>query len=97
MTLDPISSRDEYDGLIALLDEQGIEAIVISGESQIETISSEALPHIALLELASLSASEIKIYLQQCAQLKLRVIGMVPRELVSDIDVTLDLDDFVTI
>ena len=81
--------------LIALLEEQGIEAVVISGEADLDTMGSESLPHLVLVDVSSMPEADLRRCVQRCLQSKIPVLALVPEERISELDVALGVSDFL--
>ena len=91
-----ISDRDSSGReWLDLLDEEGIECVVVSRESDIDAMPSDPLPHVVVLDLTALSRSDSKRCAERCSQLKLPTIALVSEGQLSDIDLTLGFDDFI--
>ena len=82
--------------LTAVLEGQGIRSVIISAESDLETIESHNPPQLALLDMSAMPASEIGRCIQRSVTLKLPVIVLVPEEQVANLDMSLGFNDFVT-
>lgn len=78
-----------------LLDEEGIECILVSRESDIDAMPSDSLPQVVVLDLTTLSRSDAKRCAERFSQLKLPTIALVSEGQVSDIDLTLGFEDFI--
>ena len=81
--------------LIALLREQGIEAIVIAGRADLDFEVDNSLLHLALVDLDAMSLSDAGYCIQVCSKMKLPVIALVPERHMTDLDATLDIEDFI--
>ncbi len=86
-----------WSDLTAALRAQGIEAVVVSNEADLEAAGGGPSPHLALLNMASTSISDAKRYIRGCARMGLPVIALVPERQAAALDVTLEIDDFVVI
>ena len=75
--------------------QEGIEAVLISEEESLESLSSDSLPQVVLLDTTQMSDSEIKRCVRKCATLKLLTIALAAPGQVAGLDVTLGFDDFV--
>jgi DNA-binding response OmpR family regulator len=78
-----------------LLDEEGIEVLVVQQETDLDGISPSSLPQLVFLELDSMSRAEARDCVAKCKAFKLPVITLVPRQRVANLDVTLEISDFV--
>lgn len=83
--------QDEW--LDALYDE-GIEVLLVERITDIDTIDAAALPHIAVLDLDTLSPAATKTAIERCESMKLPVIALVPAEMLIDFDLDLGVNDF---
>ena len=96
-----LRSADDGTGKLDLavpLKERGIEAVIVRGEADLDSLTSDThshLPHLALLDLSCLSQAELGRCVRECSRLKLPTIALVPRERLADPDATVDVDDFV--
>ena len=91
-------SKTEFEASdwLELLEEEGIELIFVKRPEELDAITAGETPNIAVLDMAALSASDVRECVDKCAQLKLPNIALVPRHLVSELDIRLRLDDFVS-
>ena len=91
-------SKTEFEASdwLELLEEEGIELIFVKRPEELDAITAGETPNIAVLDMAALSASDVRECVDRCAQLKLPNIALVPRHLVSELDIRLRLDDFVS-
>ena len=87
-------SATDYDWMEAL-DDEGIEVLLVERATDIDSLDAAALPHIALLDLAALSASSIKSAIERCESLKLPIIALVPHDMLSEFDLNLAVNDFI--
>ena len=81
--------------IIARLDELGIDALVVESDDDLDSLEPEVMPQVALLDLSSMSHSDARECVETCSKLKLPVIAIVLREFLPDLDLTLNIDDFV--
>ena len=81
--------------LLAALDSVGIDAAVVSGPDEAAELSSDSLPHVALLDLRSVTGREAAECVRRCRALELPIVALVPESGVQDFDVALDVDDLV--
>ena len=81
--------------LAALLEEQGIDAVIISSEMDLASIRSDPLPHLALVDISFMPEADLKRCVQRCSRLGLPVILLVPETQLVDLDVDLGVNDFV--
>lgn len=98
MALDPAQPADRkvaQSDLIGILDEEGIEAVLISGAEDLDSVDEDALPHVALLDMAAMRGAEARECVERCAGLELAVIGLVSPGQVANLDISLEISDFV--
>lgn len=81
--------------LAALLEEQGIDAVIISSAMDPTSIRSDPLPHIALVDISFMPEADLKRCVERCSRLGLPVILLVPEARIADLDVDLGVNDFV--
>ena len=87
--------KTPHPDLIALLEDQGIEGIIINGEAELDTMGSESLPQLVLLDVSSMPEAELRRCVQRCSQSKIPVLALVPEERMAELDVALGVSDFV--
>lgn len=80
---------------LELLDEEGIEFALVKSHADMDTIGGEKTPQIVFVDFATLTNSDVKECIERCSQHKLPVIGFVPPYVVTDMDIKLELNDFV--
>ena len=83
--------------LLAALDEQGIEAVVMSSEEDLDSISGDSPPQLALVDMSSMSDGDVRRCVRRCAQLKISVISLVPEDRVDIVDLPPGIDDFAIV
>lgn len=81
--------------LAAVLQERGIEAIIVKSEGDLDPLMTDSLPHIVLLDISFIRKSEVEELVEKCSRLKLPVIALVPRARIDEMDVAPEVDDFV--
>ena len=69
----------------AVLEGQGIRSVIISTESDLETVESDKPPQLALVDVSAMPESEFRRCIQRSVTLKLPVIVLVPEEQVADL------------
>ena len=79
----------------AVLRGQGVRSVIISTESDLDSIESNNPPQLVLLDMSAMPASEFARSVQRSVALKLPVIVLVPWEQAADLDMTLPFNDFV--
>ena len=77
------------------LDDEGIDILLVERPADMDSLDDTALPHLALLNLSTLSDSSTKSFIERCESLKLPVIALVSPEMLPDFDLKLGVDDFV--
>ena len=77
------------------LDEEGIDVLLVESSADTDLLDSGALPHIALLDLSTVSKSASKAFIERCDSLKLPVIALVSPESLPEFDLKLGVSDFV--
>ena len=80
---------------IVALYQEGIEAVFVSDEEDLDSLSSDSPPHIVLLDVAAMTDRDVQRCMRRCTALKLLVMALAPPGQVADLDVTLGFDDFV--
>ena len=92
----PLADDDEpRPDLAAVLQERGIEAIVVKSEGDLDLLMTDSLPHIVLLDISFIRKSEVEEIVEKCSRLKLPVLALVPRARIDEMDVAPEVDDFV--
>ena len=79
-----------------LFGEEGIEAILVQRIEELDSIASGDAPNIAVLDLAVLSIGDARDCIEKCSHLKLPTIALVPTRQVPNLDIRIELDDFVS-
>ncbi len=77
------------------LDDEGVDVLLVERNADTDDLDPSALPHIAIIDLATLSGSVAKTFIERCASLKLPVIALVPPEMLPDLDLRLGVNDFI--
>lgn len=97
MALDAAHSPElhDYSHLADTLDAQGIKSIVVAGEADLEAMTEEDLPSLALIDVGAMPRPQLAECVRRCSQLRLVAIALVSEEQAAQIDPSLDLDDFV--
>lgn len=80
---------------LELLEEEGIEFAMVKSDADLEAITSEPPPQVVFVDFAALTNSDVKECIERCSKLKLPIIALVPPYQVSNLDIKLELDDFV--
>ena len=62
-----LADDDSQPDLSALLSEQGIEAVILSREADLDSIGADFLPHLALMDLASMPESDLRHCVHKCS------------------------------
>ena len=81
--------------LTAPLKAQGIEAVIVAEEADLESVSSDRPPQMAIVDLSSLREPDLRRCVRRCSELRLPVIALVPGEQVAALEATLGVDDFI--
>ena len=91
----PANGEDQTGlALVATLRQEGIEAALVSDEDELESLRSDSLPQLVLLDASAMSDAESRQCARKCAALKLPIIALVPLDQMVHLDVTLGFDDF---
>lgn len=77
------------------LDDEGIDILLVERSADMDSLDDTALPHLALLNLSTLSDSSTKSFIERCESLKLPVIALVSPDMLLDFDLKLGVNDFV--
>ncbi|HCH09226.1 MAG TPA: hypothetical protein DEW32_08530, partial [Dehalococcoidia bacterium] len=100
MTLDTTRRPDmpgEHE-LVGLLRRQGIDASFVSSESDVradESLDGSSSDQLALVDTTYLTSSEVKRCVTACSEAGIRVIALVPRARIADLDTSLPLTDLI--
>ncbi len=78
-----------------VLNEEGIQCVVVSRDSDFDAMNSDPLPHVVVLDLTALSRSDAMRCAERCSQLKVPTIALVSERQLNDIDLTLGFEDFI--
>ena len=81
--------------LVALLREQGIEAVLIASRTDLNFEADASLLQLALVDLDAMSLSDVGYCVQVCSKMKRPVIALVPERHVAGLDAALDIEDFI--
>ena len=82
-------------GLVSALKDLGIDTLLVTSEEDLRSIGPEGKPDLALVDVAYLPGSVLSDCVRRCSSLELPVIALVSEDRVADLDITLDVDDFV--
>jgi DNA-binding response OmpR family regulator len=82
---------------VELLQEQDVPAVLISGEADLEALSSHSGSDLALLDIASMSRPEIRVCAEACSRVRLPVLALVTRAGLTDFESLPAIDDFVLV
>ena len=91
----PLENRALHSEWIDALDEEGIDALLVERPADMDGLDAAELPHIALLDVGSISGAASKQFVEKCESLKLPVIALVPAETLADFDLNLGVNDFI--
>jgi len=79
-----------------LLEDEGIEVVLVKRTEDLDSIASVGAPNIAVLDLAALSLADARDCVEKCSHLKLPAIALVPAPRLANLDIRIELDDFVS-
>ena len=91
----PLRELQDYSHLADILGAQGIKCIVVAGEADLDAMTGETLPNLALIDVRGKPGQQLSECVRRCSQLRLAAIALVSEEQAAQIDPSLDLDDFV--
>ena len=92
----PFSHADHIEpGFMTTLRDHGINAIMVTSEAYLETITADDIPSMALIDVDSMHESEVKGCVQRCAELGVAIIALVPEDRLSRFDEEQGIDDFL--
>ena len=91
----PLEDSSPHSEWLDALDDEGIDILLVERPADMDSLDSSALPHLALMDLSTLSGSSAKSFIERCESLKLPVIALVTPEMLLDFDLKLGVDDFV--
>ncbi len=74
---------------------QGIEAVLVSSESDLDSISADDMPSLALVDTGALAPPDVRQCVRLCSELRLPSIALVAEDAADDLDPSLEFDDFV--
>ena len=98
MAISPLSAEGTPEpDFLAELKDHGVEPIMVTGEADLDAMQADNMPTLALINVGAMSRSELRDCVRRCSELKLPVIGLVPDDQAADLDVILDIDDFLHI
>ena len=69
--------------------------LLVERAADMDALDASELPHIALLNLSTLSITAVKAFIERCDSLKLPVIALVSPDMLLDFDLRLGVSDFV--
>jgi DNA-binding response OmpR family regulator len=79
-----------------LLEDEGIEVVLVKRTEDLDSIASVDAPNIAVLDLHVLSLADARDCVEKCSHLKLPAIALVPAPRLANLDIRIELDDFVS-
>lgn len=91
----PMGAGMQPDDWLAALDEAGIEALVVRRAADMDALDAGALPHLAFVDMRTLSQSAAKSAVDECDRLNLPVIALLPRDALAALDALPNVSDFV--
>ncbi len=77
------------------LDDEGVDVLLVERAADMDALDAAALPHIAFLNLTTLSVDVAKSFIERCDSLKLPVIALISQDMLLDLDLDLGMSDFV--
>ena len=89
---------DESNGVLPLLgtiDRAGLSCRVGCDLSQLEDGVNSSAPEAVLVDLESVGAAQTHLFVDECKNLKLPVVVVIPSEQASDHDPSLNADEFI--
>ena len=89
---------DESNGVLPLLetiDRAGLSCRVGCDLSQLEDGDNSSAPEAVLVDLESVGAAQTHLFVDECKNLKLPVVVVIPSEQASDHDPSLNADEFI--
>ena len=92
---EPFEDSSLHSEWMDALDDEGIDIFLVERSADMDSLDDTALPHLALLNLSTLSNSSTKSFIERCESLKLPVIALVSPEMLLDFDLKLGVSDFV--
>ena len=92
---EPFEDSSLHSEWMDALDDEGIDILLVERSADMDSLDAAALPHLALLNLSTLSGSATKSFIERCESLKLPVIALVSPEMLLDYDLKLGVNDFV--
>ena len=69
--------------------------LLVERAADMDALDASELPHIALLNLSTLSITTVKAFIERCDSLKLPVIALVSPDMLLDFDLRLGVSDLV--
>ena len=92
----PTPIEDRLDSsLLDPLRANGIEAVVVASEADLDAINGDDIPSLAFVDVASMARGELGDCVRRCSRLKLPAIALVPEQRAADLDPSLEVADFV--
>ena len=91
----PLEDSSPHSEWLDALDDEGIDILLVERPADMDSLDSSALPHLALMDISTLSGSSAKSFIERCESLKLPVIALVSPDMLLDFDLQLGVNDFV--
>lgn len=91
-SLEDSAARAEW---LEALDDEGVEALLVERITDTDALDDSELPHIALLDIATISDIACKAFIERCDSLKLPVIALISPDMLREFDLGLGVSDFV--
>ncbi|MCH8206187.1 MAG: response regulator transcription factor [Chloroflexi bacterium] len=82
---------------VDLLEEQGVPAVLISSEADLDALTSRSGAGLALLDIGAMSRPEIEVCAEACSRARLPVLALVTRARLRDFESLPAINDFVLI
>lgn len=98
MAIRPIHLRDEDrspTNLLAVLKADGIEALLITTGTELDTIAVDHILDLALIDVGAMSSSVFAGCVRRCVELKMPTIALASKEQIPEFEDHLEVDDFI--
>ncbi len=100
MTIRPFPSGGEEEKrpeVLAVLADQGTDAVLLTEVADLDSLASDPVPSLALIEFESVDDPELRECIRRCSEIDLPVIVLVPEADLVYLDVSEDFNDFVVV
>ena len=91
----PLEDGAAHAEWLEALDYEGIEALLVKRTTDTDSLDASELPHIAFLDLETISNTTGKAFVERCDSLKLPVIALISPDMLPNFDLSLGVNDFV--